>query len=69
MVGKKCPVCKSTDTEVREIEGLDFLFCNKCKFDESEDWDLTEPGEKKSQKAKARYAVYKRGGGGRTRSR
>ena len=66
---KKCPICKSTNTVIEEVEGLDFLKCKDCGFDESEDWDLSDPGEKKSQKAKGRYSVYKRGGGGRSRSR
>lgn len=69
MKPKKCPVCKSEDTIIREVESIEFLKCNNCKFDEAEDWDLSEPGEKKSQREKGRYAVYKRGGGGRTRSR
>ncbi|MDP4012861.1 MAG: hypothetical protein Q8R00_04630 [Candidatus Nanoarchaeia archaeon] len=65
----KCPVCNSTDTIIRDVDGIEFLLCKNCGFDEAEDWDASEPGEKKSQKAKGRYAVYKKGGGGRTRSR
>ena len=42
MESKNCPVCHSADIELFEEEGLTFIRCKKCKYDESYDYDESE---------------------------
>lgn len=60
----KCPKCKSTDVTVHEDEGLSFVTCNSCDYDELEEF---YPSERTSQREKARYSPYKAGRKGRIR--
>ena len=60
----KCPVCKSTDVKIKKEHDIDFLVCNKCKYDESVEYDVY-PGEKSSGKGNG-GSPYKRGGSRRT---
>ena len=62
-----CPVCGSRKIELKEEEGLVFVVCHACHFDEAEGYDEAYPGERSTQKGKTRYTPYKRGGGYRTR--
>lgn len=64
-MAKICPVCKSTETEVIEEEGFEFLVCKKCKYDEREEFDVY-PGERSTQKGKSGFTPYKRGGAQRS---
>jgi len=57
----KCPKCGSKDVKIQGYMGIKVIKCNKCGFDESMLYDVY-PEEKKSQKAKGKYAVYKAGG-------
>ena len=65
MQKKKCPVCGSSDIKINEDDGFTFISCNKCKYDEAEDYDVY-PEEKSGQKGKSGYTPYKRGGGRRS---
>lgn len=62
-----CPQCRSADTEIVAHNGLEFIKCNKCGYDES----LYEvvPSERPTQREKGRYTPYKTGGGKRTQKR
>ena len=62
----KCPKCGSKDIRIQSYMGIKILKCSNCGFDESMLYDLY-PEEKKSQKAKGKYTVYKTGGSQRTR--
>ena len=46
--------------------GVECIICNNCGFDESSQYEVF-PEEKKSQRAKGKYTVYKAGGFGRTK--
>lgn len=67
MAEKKCPICKSTDIKIEIIDDLEFIKCNKCRFDETEDYEVY-PEEKSGQKGKSGFTPYKRGGGSRSRA-
>ena len=67
MAEKKCPVCKSTDIKIEIIDDLEFIKCNKCNFNEANDYEVY-PEEKSGQKGKAGFTPYKRGGGSRSRA-
>ena len=62
----KCPKCKSSNVKIIDYLGVKCIVCSKCGFDESKQYDVY-PGEKKSQKEKGRYTVYKAGGFGRAK--
>ncbi len=64
---KKCPVCGSTDVEVFEEEGVEFIRCKKCGYDESVEYDEAYP-DQKSQRGGG-GSPYKRGGALRTQKR
>jgi predicted Zn-ribbon and HTH transcriptional regulator len=59
----KCPKCKSDDIELVDIFDNEFIICNKCGYDESEDVDVVGDS---GGKGKSRN-VYRKGGGGRSR--
>ncbi len=63
---KKCPKCKSTKTEVVTISKTNFLKCNKCGFDESEDLLEIYPEARSTQSGKTKFSPYKTGGGKRS---
>ncbi len=63
---KKCPKCKSTDITIEDDNGVSFITCNVCDYDELEEF---YPDERKSQREKGRYSPYKTGGKGRTQKR
>jgi Zn ribbon nucleic-acid-binding protein len=62
----KCPKCGSKNIKLQAYMGIKAVKCNSCGFDESGIYDIY-PEEKKSQKAKGRYTIYKKGGSQRTR--
>ena len=63
---KKCPKCNSTDIKISSYLGIKTIKCNSCGFDESSVYEVY-PQQKTSQKAKGKYAVYKKGGSLRAR--
>ncbi|MDP3766000.1 MAG: hypothetical protein Q8R04_05800 [Nanoarchaeota archaeon] len=65
---KKCPKCGSENIKFKNYLGIKTIKCNDCGFDESKVYEVY-PEEKKSQKAKGKYAVYKTGGSLRTRKK
>lgn len=64
----KCPKCKSLNIKIIEDNGLSFIQCLQCGYDELEDDDAF-PETRTSQKAKGRYSPYKTGGKQRTMKR
>lgn len=62
----KCPKCGSKDVKLYSYIGSKIIKCGDCGFDESKIYEVY-PEEKKSQKAKGSYSVYKTGGSQRTR--
>jgi Zn ribbon nucleic-acid-binding protein len=61
---KKCPKCKSSNIKVEESDGISFVTCNVCDYDELEEF---YPEVRKSQREKAKFSPYKTGGKGRSR--
>ena len=61
----KCPKCGSKDVKIYIYMGTKVLKCNNCGFDESASLEAF-PEQRKSQKAKGAYSVYKAGGSRRT---
>ena len=66
MAALTCPKCKSSDVKKVHILGGDFLICNNCGYDESEDLLDVYPEGRSTQKGKSGFTPYKRGGGRRT---
>lgn len=67
MKAKICPNCESEDIAFVTISSSQYLMCNECGFDESEDiLDVHESG-RNTQKGKTGNSPYKRGGSQRTR--
>ena len=64
----KCTKFGSKNTKLVIYLGITTIKCSKCGFDESKVYEVY-PEEKKSQKAKGRYAVYKMGGSLRARKK
>ena len=62
----KCPKCGSRNIKIQSYIGIKTIKCNSCGFDEGSIYDVY-PEEKKSQKAKGEYTIYKKGGSQRTR--
>ena len=60
-IKKSCPKCKSDKIKIISYIGVKCIICNNCGFDESSQYEVY-PEEKKSQKAKEKYSVYKAGG-------
>jgi len=65
---KKCPKCGSKNTKFSSYLDIKIVKCGNCGFDESSVYEVY-PEDKKSQKAKGRYNVYKAGGSQRTRKK
>ena len=61
----RCVKCGSFDVSVTEEEGLSFIKCNKCGFDELEEGYFS--AGKTSQKEKGKFSPYKAGGKQRSR--
>ena len=66
-MAKPCPVCGSSNTVIKEENGLSYLVCKQCHFNEGEDWDEAYPEQRSNQREKGKHTPYKRGGGQRTR--
>lgn len=66
---KLCPKCKSSNITVHEDDGISFIACKTCGYDELEEFYPEEMGERTSQKEKGRYSPYKAGGKGRSRKK
>lgn len=64
----KCPQCKSAKIKMIDDNGVSFIQCLQCGYDELED-DDTFPETRTSQKAKGQYSPYKTGGSKRTQKR
>ena len=62
---KLCPKCRSADVKIHEDDGISFITCNSCGYDELEEYE--DLGKKTSQNEKGRYSPYKTGGKGRSR--
>ena len=60
-MNKKCPKCGSEDIEKVKLFGKEYLNCNNCGYDESDDFEI--PSDKGGKK---RRNVYRTGGGRRT---
>jgi Zn ribbon nucleic-acid-binding protein len=61
----KCPKCNSEDVEIIDEE-MGFIKCNKCGFNEIEDYDAgTDEEERETQREKNRYSPYRQSGGRR----
>ncbi|MBI2668310.1 hypothetical protein HYX14_00550 [Candidatus Woesearchaeota archaeon] len=54
-----CPKCHSVKVQVTEHNGLSFVKCRQCGYDELEESYV--PAQKTSQREKARYTPYKAG--------
>ena len=65
-IKKRCPKCNSNKIKIIKYMGVECIICNNCGFDESSQYEVF-PEEKKSQRAKGKYTVYKAGGFGRTK--
>ena len=65
---KKCPKCGSYNVEPYLYQSSEVIKCNECGFDEGEEFEQ-HPTEKKSQKAKGKYNVYRAGGSRRARKK
>jgi len=65
MAPNTCPQCRSEVVDVTRHNGLVFLHCRRCGYDDA----LHEvvPGQRTSQREKGRYSPYKAGGKGRVR--
>lgn len=59
MSQKKCPICGSSDIKIIEDDDMRYIKCNKCKFNESEGYDVY-PEERSSKSSGG--SPYKRGG-------
>lgn len=65
---KKCSKCNSKNIKLYNYLGIKTIKCNNCGFDESSVYEVY-PEQKTSQKAKGKYAIYKKGGSLRTRKK
>ena len=65
-IKNKCPQCKSDKIKIISYIGVKCIICRDCGFDESSQYEVF-PEEKKSQRAKGRYNVYRVGGPKRTK--
>ena len=65
---KKCPICSSSQVEMINEDGFEFLRCLKCGYDESADYDEAYPEQRGGGKGKG-GSPYKRGGALRTQKR
>lgn len=65
---EKCPKCSSVNVKFFNYLGIKMLKCDDCGFDEGAAYEVY-PEQKTSQKAKGKYAVYKRGGSQRARKK
>ena len=65
-IKNKCPQCKSNNVKIINYIGVKCVVCGNCGFDESKQYEVF-PEEKKSQKVKGRYNIYKVGGPKRTK--
>ncbi|HIG92902.1 TPA: hypothetical protein HA242_03945 [Candidatus Woesearchaeota archaeon] len=61
-----CPKCKSPGVNITYHNGIPFLHCRHCGYNELAEED-TFPEDRTSQREKGRYSPYKTGGSGRTR--
>lgn len=62
-----CPKCKSPVVITLEHEGITYLQCRICHYDELEE-DLADQS-RSSQREKGKYTPYKKGGKGRVRKK
>lgn len=62
-----CPKCKSHVVITLEHEGVTYLQCRICHYDELEQ-DLEDQG-RVSQREKGQYSPYKQGGKARVRKK
>ena len=65
-IKKRCPKCNSDKIKIIKYMNINCIVCSNCGFDESSQYEVY-PEEKKSQKAKGKYNVYKAGGPKRTK--
>ena len=59
-----CPKCKSPKTTTNDDNGIIFITCNVCDYDELEEF---YPQTRKSQREKTKHSPYKIGGSSRSR--
>ncbi|MEK6969743.1 MAG: hypothetical protein AABW48_04920 [Nanoarchaeota archaeon] len=57
---RNCPKCNSSNVKVIEEEGIFFIVCNSCGYDELEA-DFF-PEDRSSQREKNKFSPYKTGG-------
>ena len=63
---KRCPICGSVDIKIINNEGMEYIKCNKCKFNEMEEYDVYP--EERSGKSSG-GSPYKKGGALRTQKK
>lgn len=57
----QCPQCGSTNVKDLQDNGIDYIQCLKCGYDELES-DDEFPHQRSTQREKGRYSPYKTGG-------
>ena len=63
----KCSRCDSEKVKVIEILGSEFLQCEECGLDESEEFLEVYPEGRSTQSQKGKFSPYKKGGSLRTK--
>ncbi|MBS3126677.1 hypothetical protein J4228_00770 [Candidatus Woesearchaeota archaeon] len=66
MTKPTCPECKSTHVTPIEDDGIEYIQCKACGFDELTG-DEVFPEQTTSQREKGKYSPYKTGGKERVR--
>jgi len=61
-----CPKCDSQDVVFEEQQGVKFLLCKACGYDESVMYEVYS-SERSTQREKRKHSPYRTGGGQRTR--
>lgn len=64
----RCPQCGSEKIKIFKDEGLEFVECIKCGYDELDE-DDSFPETRTNQKEKGSYSPYKTGGKDRSRKK
>lgn len=63
----KCLSCGSSNVKQIEENGMEFIQCNDCGYNELEEGVV--PEQRTSQREKGKYSPYKQGGKGRVRKK
>ena len=63
---KKCPKCNSENIRLVKYLDIKSIKCNNCGFDEAKQYEVF-PEQRETQREKARFSPYKKGGRGRAK--